>query len=175
MDTTCEATNDIDRPFHDAGRADDAITTTAYTVPVRQAAELFRQAGFPYSDDHISRLCKQGVPRAAQQTTRNKLKHRVTDREGAPGSGGIGRGHGRHRFGHAGCRPWDHAGPVAGRRLPVAAPGAGGGRARPTGRAARAGSLGLPPKERNWSGGPRLEESRPSESGNVSQPEGPVD
>jgi hypothetical protein len=41
MDTTPEATNDTDRPLYDAGQANDAITTTAYTVPVRQAAELF--------------------------------------------------------------------------------------------------------------------------------------
>jgi predicted RNase H-like nuclease (RuvC/YqgF family) len=52
---------------------------TAYTVPVRQAAELFKQAGFPYSEDHISRLCKQGVLRATQQTTKNKLKRYVID------------------------------------------------------------------------------------------------
>jgi hypothetical protein len=79
MDLTPEATNDTDRPFYDNGQADDAITTTAYSVPVRQAAELFKQAGFPYSDDHISRLCKQGVLRATQQTTKNKLKRYVID------------------------------------------------------------------------------------------------
>ncbi len=79
MDTSPEATNDNDRPIYDAGQANDAITTTAYTVPVRQAAELFKQAGFPYSDDHISRLCKQGVLRATQQTTKNKLKRYVID------------------------------------------------------------------------------------------------
>jgi hypothetical protein len=79
MDTTPEATNDTNRTFYDAGQANDAITTTAYSVPVRQAAELFKQAGFPYSDDHISRLCKQGVLRATQQTTKNKLKRYVID------------------------------------------------------------------------------------------------
>jgi hypothetical protein len=39
----------------------------------------FKQAGFPYSDDHISRLCKLGVLRATQQTTKNKLKRYVID------------------------------------------------------------------------------------------------
>jgi hypothetical protein len=79
MSETPEATNENAQPLYDAGQADDAITTTAYTVTVRQAAELFRQAGFPYSDDHISRLCKQGVLRATQQTTKNKLKRYVID------------------------------------------------------------------------------------------------
>jgi hypothetical protein len=79
MDTFPETANDTDRPLYDAGQANDAITTTAYSIPVRQAAELFKQAGFPYSDDHISRLCKQGVLCATQQTTKNKLQRYVID------------------------------------------------------------------------------------------------
>src|SRR3712207_5256545 len=79
MSETPEATNNNNFPLYDSGQADDAITTTAYSVTVRQASELFRQAGFPYSDDHISRLCKQGVLRATQQTTKNKLKRYVID------------------------------------------------------------------------------------------------
>ena len=55
MTTTPEAMGDGIRPFIDAGQAADAVGTTAFSIPVKQAAELFKQAGFPRSTDHISR------------------------------------------------------------------------------------------------------------------------
>jgi hypothetical protein len=56
------------------------LEMSEFTVPVEQAAELFKAAGFPRSVDHISRWCRQGVLLATKEQTKNKLQRYIINR-----------------------------------------------------------------------------------------------
>src|SRR4051812_16680792 len=58
----------------------NVLEMTEFTIPVTQAAEILKAAGFPLSQDHISRLCRQGKLQATRQDTKNKLVRYVISR-----------------------------------------------------------------------------------------------
>jgi len=81
MTTTPSTMHDGIEASAPEGEASDALETTAFTVTVERATELFKQMGFPRSADHISRWCRQGMLRAIKQPTRNGLARYLIEQQ----------------------------------------------------------------------------------------------
>ena len=72
--------NDTQNFSGEARTRPNVLEMTEFTIPVAQAAEILKAAGFPLSQDHISRLCRQGKLHATRQDTKNKLVRYVISR-----------------------------------------------------------------------------------------------
>src|SRR5690348_10171137 len=72
--------NDTQNFSSDPRARPNVLEMTEFTIPVAQAAEILKAAGFPLSHDHISRLCRQGKLHATRQDTKNKLVRYVISR-----------------------------------------------------------------------------------------------
>src|SRR4051794_15744604 len=72
--------DDTQKTVNEAHARTDVFELSEFTVPVEQAAEMFKAAGFPRSEDHISRWCRQGVLKAIKEPTKNRLTRYIIDR-----------------------------------------------------------------------------------------------
>jgi hypothetical protein len=58
---------------NEAPQREDVLELTAFTLTAEQAAERFREAGFPRDARTVGRWCKAGELQATRQTTKNGL------------------------------------------------------------------------------------------------------